>query len=224
MNFRYPVFLDVAGKSCLVTGEGYEVAGKVRRLVECGARVTYVNPQAEAEIQALADDGRIRWEHRNFEPSDLDGCFLLIADLEDNSEIFRLAEARNVLCNAVDDPEHCRFSFGSVHRQGDLTIAISSNGWAPALAVRVREQLQREIGAEYGMLLAILKEVRPEITRRITDFSARRELWYQIVDSEALALLRAGNNDAASAVVRQLIEQAVSSTSGSHTSGDGADQ
>jgi siroheme synthase-like protein len=208
VNFRYPIFLDVSGKKCLVTGEGYEVAGKVQALVEAAAMVSYVNPRAERQIEAMAAAGLIRWVARAFEPADLEGCFLVISDCEDNSQVFKLAEEERVLCNAVDDPEHCRFSFGSVHRQGDLTIAISTNGWAPAVAVRLKERMQREIGAEYGELLGMLKEVRPQITSRIVDFGARRELWYRIVDSEILAMLRAGRREEADRALSQMIEEA----------------
>jgi precorrin-2 dehydrogenase/sirohydrochlorin ferrochelatase len=153
MNFRYPVFLDLKDRKCLVTGAGYEVAFKVKNLVECAARVTYVNPSAEPAIEALAAAGLLRWEPRDFVASDLDGCFLVITDRAENAEIFALAEARGILCNSVDDPENCRFSFGSIHRQGDLTIAISTNGCAPAVAVRLKEWLQREVGSEYGDFL-----------------------------------------------------------------------
>jgi precorrin-2 dehydrogenase/sirohydrochlorin ferrochelatase len=139
---------------------------------------------------------------------------LVITDHEDNSGIFQLAEERGILCNSVDDPEHCRFSFGSVHRQGDLNIAISTNGWAPALAVRLREQLEREIGPEYGALLALLKEARPIITTRISDFSQRRDLWYRIVDSSVLAKLRQGQGQAAAEQLRQLIEEAIHESTG----------
>ena len=172
MNFRFPVFLDLTAKKCLVTGEGYEVAGKVQALVDASAEVVYVNPKAEAAIEAMAAAGLIRWEKREFLPADLDSLFLVISDLEDNSEIFRLAEERRILCNCVDDPEHCRFSFGSIHRRGELTIAISTNGWAPAVAVRLKERFQREIGPEYKDFLDLLKGVRPEITARIGDGSA----------------------------------------------------
>ncbi|HEY3453063.1 MAG TPA: bifunctional precorrin-2 dehydrogenase/sirohydrochlorin ferrochelatase [Bryobacteraceae bacterium] len=209
MNFRYPIFLDLSGKTCLVVGEGHEIAGKVRGLVDAGATVRYVNPRAEAAIEALAASGMISWQRREFEEHDLDGCFLAIADCEDNAEIFRLAEERRVLINAVDDPEHCRFSFGSVHRQGDLTIAISTNGAAPALAVRLRERLERDIGAEYGELLRMLRDARDEIGSRVTDFSARRALWYRIVDSDILDELRRGRREEAERTLRQMIEEAV---------------
>lgn len=222
MNFRYPVFLDLTDKRCLITGEGYEVAGKVQALVDAKANVTYVNPRAEPSIQELANSGVIRWYQREFESSDLKGCFLVITDREDNSEIFHLAEERNILCNSVDDPQNCRFSFGSIHRRGDLTIAISTNGWAPAVAVRLREWLQQEIGPEYATFLALLKQVRPEITTRLPDFAARRDLWYRIVDSEVLEKLRSSEPDAAESILRKLIEDAINSTSRSGTSDDAA--
>jgi siroheme synthase-like protein len=209
MNFRYPVFLDVGGKKCLVTGEGYEVAFKVKNLVDCGAEVSYVNPRAEADIEALASGGLLNWEQREFAETDLDNCFLVISDLEDNSEIFRLAESRGILCNCVDDPEHCRFSFGSMHRQGDLTIAISTNGWAPAVAVRLKEWLQREVGPEYGEFLKMLKAVRPAITNRISDFGKRRELWYRIVDSNFPARIRAGESYAVEGEICKMVQETI---------------
>jgi precorrin-2 dehydrogenase len=218
LNFRYPIFLDLADKNCLVTGEGYEVPAKVQALVDAAADVLYVNPQADPKIEALFEAGLIRWERRNFEPQDLAGCFLVITDCEDNSEIFRLAEQQRTLCNAVDDPVNCRFTFGSVHRQGDLTVAISTNGRAPALAVRLRERLEREVGPEYGEFLELLRAVRPEITSRIADFSTRRELWYRLVDSDVLQLLREGQAEAAHRTVRKIIEDAVSNTLRSDTS------
>jgi len=218
VNFRYPIFLDVTGKKCVVTGDGFEIPAKVLALVEASARVVYVNPNAEPRIEKLAADGAIAWQKRSFEPEDLDGCFLIISDLEDNSEVFALAEARNVLCNAVDEPEHCRFSFGSIHRQGDLTIAISTNGRAPAVAVRLRQWLEREIGPEYGAFLELMKRVRPEVNSGLPDFELRRQLWYQIVDSEVLSLLRDGRAAEADARIRTMVDEALSNTSPFRTS------
>jgi siroheme synthase-like protein len=205
VNFRFPVFLDLTGKKCLVTGEGYEVPMKVQALVDALANVTYVNETADPRIQALAQAGLIKWQQRRFAPGDLADCFLAISDQEDNSEFFGLCEEQHVLCNSVDDPEHCRFTFGSIHRQGELTIAISTNGSAPALAVRLRERLQRDIGPEYERFTEMLKNVRPEITSGISDFGKRRDLWYRIIDSDILQLLRSGDEPAAQSLLRELI-------------------
>ena len=221
MNFRFPVFLDISGKDCLVAGEGFEIPAKVQMLVDAAANVTYIHPAADPKIKALANAGLIRWEQRDFQLDDLRNRFLVITDRDDNADIFRMAEQNRTLCNSVDDPENCRFSFGSVHRQGELSIAISTNGSAPALAVRIKEWLRREIGPEYAKLIALLKSIRPEITSRISDFAARRELWYRIVDSNALRLLRAAKPAEAEAQIRSLIEEAVNSISRSDISGDG---
>ena len=220
MNFRYPIFLDLTGKKCLVTGEGSEIPGKVRALAEASANVLYVNPRADPAIAGLAAAGSIHWEPREFRPEDLADCFLVIADLRDNSEIFRLAERQRVLANSVDDPQNCRFSFGSTHRQGDLTIAISTNGSAPAVAVRLREWLETQIGPEYGALLDLLKEIRPEAMARIPGFNDRRDLWYRIVDSDVRAKLHAGEREKASAMLREMLDDAANSTSRSDISGD----
>jgi siroheme synthase-like protein len=208
MNFRYPIFLDISGKKCLVTGEGFEIPAKIQTLLARGALVTYVNPSAEDSIAGLARGGKIRWEARQFQPRDLDGCLLVITDQEDNSEVFRLAEERNVLCNAADDPEFCRFSFGSVVARDNLTIAISTNGIAPALAVRIRERLEQELGHEYAELIAMLGELRGEITRSIPGFEFRKALWYRMIDSDALALLRQGRADEARRVLRSMVDEA----------------
>ena len=205
MNFRYPIFLDLSGKKCLVVGEGYEVAAKVEGLVEASARVTYINPRAEVAIEAMAWAGLLEWEAREFQPADLQGCFLVISDLPDNSVIFQMAEEQGILYNSVDDPEYCRFSFGSLHRRGDLTIAISTNGYAPALAVRLKERLQREVGPEYAEFMRMLRDVRPQISSGIADFSMRRALWYRIVDSEILALLQTGDKDGAQNLLLRLV-------------------
>ncbi|MBV9761000.1 MAG: bifunctional precorrin-2 dehydrogenase/sirohydrochlorin ferrochelatase [Acidobacteriaceae bacterium] len=202
MNFQYPIFLDLAGKKCLVVGDHPEIPFKIQGLLAAGARV---------EHQPACD------------PADLADRFLVIAALPDNSEIFRLCEERNILCNSIDDPNNCRFAFGAVCRQRDLTIAISTNGAAPALAARLRQKLERQIGPEHGEFLALLKELRPEIAARVPDFAARRDLWYRIVDSDALDLLRKGDAVAAHASIRALIDRA-SSTSRSDTSARDADR
>lgn len=212
MNFRYPIYLDLTGKRCVVAGEGSEVAAKVKELVDASANVVYINSTAVSQIRELIDEGKLTWERRDFSPDDLHNCFLIVTSRPDNAEIFRLAEERRVLCNSVDDPKNCRFSHGSIHRQGDLTIGISTNGTAPALAVRLKEMLQREVGPEYGSLLDLLVQIRPEINARLKSVEARKNLWYRIVDSEVLALFRQGEDEQAKQLVHNMIERAVSST------------
>lgn len=212
MNFRYPIYLDLTGKRCLVTGEGEEVAAKVAALVDASAEVIYVNREAVPEIRQFVDEAKVQWMQRDFEPGDLQGCFMVITCRPENAEIFQMAEERGMLCNAVDDPKNCRFSHGSIHRQGDLTIGISTNGTAPAIAVRIKEMLRREVGPEYQQLMELIKRIRPQINVRVTSAAKRKTLLYRIVDSEVLSLFRSGDSDAASTLVQTLIDEAASNT------------
>jgi siroheme synthase-like protein len=177
---HYPVFLDLRERSCLVVGGGSLAEEKVRGLLEAGARVTH--------------------RARGFRPEDLDGVVLAIVcgqPPEVVEEVWREARARGVLVNTVDDVPHCDFIAPSILRRGDLSIAISTGGRAPALAVRLRQKLEREIGDEHAKFLAMAGTVRAALATHRPDFGERRELWYRLVDSDVLDLLRHGDDDAA---------------------------
>jgi precorrin-2 dehydrogenase / sirohydrochlorin ferrochelatase len=156
----------------------------------------------------MARRGEIEWIGRGYEPGDLQGAFLVIAirhDAETNRSIFAEAEAGNALVNVMDDVPNCNFVAGSVVRRGPLVIAISTSGAAPALAVRLRERFEREIGAEYGQLLEILRDLRDPIALHHPDFDERRRLWYRLVDSELLQCLRDGDRDRAGALLEEML-------------------
>ena len=104
---------------------------------------------------------------------------------------------RNIPVNVVDDPPHCSFIAPALLRRGDLTIAISTGGKAPAAAVRLRQQLERLIGSEYAHFLKLAGEIRAPLAARYPDFETRKELWYRLVDSDVLDLLRENHQDAA---------------------------
>src|SRR5690554_2105542 len=100
------------------------------------------------------------------------------------------AEARGILVNVVDDPPHCTFILPSVVRRGGMTVAISTGGASPALATRLRERLERDFGAEYERFVDLAGRIRPRIMDTIANPDERKRLWYQIVDSPVLELLR----------------------------------
>lgn len=183
----FPVVLSVAGKRCLVVGRGREAVEKARALEECGALV----------------------ERRDtYEPGMLAGFFLAVAALEDrtpNAAIYEEGERTGVLVNCLDDPPRCRFTFPSLMRRGALSIAISTGGACPALAVRLKERLARELGEEYGELVELARGSRDELARRVPDFAERRRRWYALVDSEALGLLREGRRDEARRLLRAIL-------------------
>ena len=205
----YPIFLiGLEGKHSVVVGGGREAERKIEGLVECDAAVTVIAPRVTDRIRTLADEGKLTWIDREFLDSDLRGVFLVIAseqDSETNNRIWTVAQREGTLANVMDDVDHCNFIAGSVVRQGDLTIAISTNGCAPALAVRLKQRLQRELGSEYGAFLEMMSELRESLARRYPDFEQRRAVWYELVDSEIIDRLREGSHDLARVRIEQLI-------------------
>ncbi len=205
----YPIFLTgLAQQRCLVIGGNHEAERKVQGLLDCAAAVTVISADITPQLHTWADAGAITWLPRAYEPGDLQQAFLVIAtetDAQTTARIDQEARTRGVLLNVTDDPNHSNFVAGSVVRQGPLTIAISTSGSAPALAVRVRQQLEREFGPEYATLLSLLRELRESVARRYPNGQERRALWYQLLDSDLLELLRAGHYDLARQLVSLLV-------------------
>ena len=102
-----------------------------------------------------------------------------------NRQVFQAARERNILCNAVDDPENCDFYYGSVVRRGDLQIAISTAGHSPALAQRLRKQLEAQFGPEYSDWLRELAATREDLFSRDIDPQHRKHLLHAVASQEA---------------------------------------
>jgi siroheme synthase-like protein len=161
-----PIFVKLEGSSCLVVGGGTVALQKVSSLLECGAQVTVVAPDASDEIRDLEQRGAIGWQRRRYVAEDIAGHRLVIAatnDPEVNHAVYGDAVAAGVLANAVDDPPFCDFYFGSVVRRGPLQIGISTTGESPALAQRLRQQLELLIDEGTGPWLERLGALRREV-------------------------------------------------------------
>jgi precorrin-2 dehydrogenase/sirohydrochlorin ferrochelatase len=184
----FPIFLKLDGRRCLVVGAGKVAEGKIRGLIEARASIEVVAPEAVWQLKKWAWEGVIGWKARVFQPSDLDQVSLVIAATsvpEVNREVFKQARLRNVLCNAVDDPENCDFYYPAVVNRGDLQIAISTGGRSPALAQRLRQELEEQFGAEYESWVAELGKAREELTAQVLDIEARKKLLHEIASREA---------------------------------------
>jgi len=207
----YPIFLnDLDQRRTVVLGGGIEAEHKVQALLDCDAMVTLIANDITPGLRSLAEELRIDWIRRDYRHGDLRGAFLVIAttaDPELNAQIYAEAEGEDALINVPDDVEHCNFVAGSVVRRGSLVVSVSTSGSAPALAVRLREKLERELGPEYAELLDMLVELRKPLPRWVPDFGARRALWYKLVDSDLLDLLRQGRRDQARRRMREIVEQ-----------------
>lgn len=196
----YPVYLNLRGRRCVVIGGGSVAEGKARSLLEAEAQVVVVSPRLTPALKRLAGENRLTHVPRGYRSGDLAGAFLAISAANDravNEQVWQEAVEREILINVVDDPPHCTFIAPSIVRRGDLTIAISTGGRAPALAARLRQQLERSIGYEYARFLELVGAMRTPFAARYPDFEQRRALWYQLVDSDVFDLLRQGNEPGA---------------------------
>jgi siroheme synthase-like protein len=159
----FPVFVKLQGRLVVVVGGGEIAAGKIDGLLLAGARARIVAPEVHASLVEPIRNRKIEWLPRKFEAGDLDGATLTIAATSApgvNASVYRAAEARGILCNAVDDIENCHFYYGSIVQRGDLQIAISTNGKSPALAQRLRQELEQQFGPEYEVWLEWLGAAR----------------------------------------------------------------
>ena len=184
----FPIFLKLERRRCLVVGAGSVAEQKIQGLIEAGAKVQVVAPQATDRVREWVRSGIIDWQAREFEVSDLEGKFLAIvatSSRELNESVFREAQQRQILCNVVDDPPHCDFYYPSVVRRGDLQIAISTAGHSPALAQRLRHELEAQFGPEYAEWLAELGVRRRKLFASEIDPEERRRLLHQLASREA---------------------------------------
>ncbi len=173
----FPMFVKLAGRRCVVVGAGAVAENKIAALQASGAKVAVIAPHASHRVRAWQVEKRITWQEREYAGGDLEGAFVVIAatsrpDL--NRAVYRDARARGVLCNAVDDPEYCDFYFPALLRRGDLQIAISTNGRSPALAQRLRRELERWFGPGYEAWVAHLGRHRQHLFDNATIDPQRR--------------------------------------------------
>jgi siroheme synthase-like protein len=181
----FPAFLKLQSRPVLVVGGGTIAASKVGALLRAGACITLVSPKLAPELAELVRNRELDWLPKPFEPADLDGKFLVIAATslrELNALVYQEADKRRILCNAVDDNEQCHFYYGSVVQRGDLQIAISTNGKSPALAQRLRKELEDQFGPEYAAWLEWLGAAR-EVLFAQSDDRERTRRWLHLLAS-----------------------------------------
>jgi len=162
----FPMMVKLEGRKCVVIGAGKVAEEKIAGLLPHRPRITVVSPEATKKIQKQAQTGILAWRQRRFAAGDIAGAFLAIAATDSravNAAVFHACTARGVLCNSVDDPPNCDFFYPAVVRRGALQIAISTNGRSPALASRVRRELEQQFGPEWADWVEHIGNMRRQI-------------------------------------------------------------
>ncbi len=198
MTTFYPVFLNLEGRRCVVIGGGKIAEGKVLKLIDSGAKITVISPDATPAIGDAANRGDIEFHLRKYQAGDLQGAFLAIAATNDrvvNQEIFEEAENLGVLLNAVDDPPRCSFIAPSIVERGPVTLAISTGGASPALARKLRETLAKSPALDWADATSVLSKARQMIKEQQIAVDPQR--WQCCMTPELLALARSNREDEA---------------------------
>ncbi|MFN8232056.1 MAG: bifunctional precorrin-2 dehydrogenase/sirohydrochlorin ferrochelatase [Actinomycetota bacterium] len=197
MSFGYPVLLELAGRRCLVVGERAVVEGKLEGLLSAGADDVLVIVEGSTHtMDGLEGDPRVRVERRRWQPSDLDGAFLVVGwcrEPDDRDRLAFEARSRGALVNVIDDVPRCDFAAPAVVRRGELVVAVGTGGASPALARKLREELEARFAPCWAELVDLLRDVRTRVTPMLPELADRSRRWQAVLDvSEAEHLVGEG--------------------------------
>ena len=196
MPAYYPICLELANRNCLVVGGGEVAERKVLSLIQAGACVEVISPKVTARIGRLAKKKEITWTDREYRPGDIKKAFLVISATDNqftNASIAQEAYRLNTLLNVVDSPKECNFIVPASVIRGNLMISTSTSGKSPALAKRIRQEIQQNYGPEYGPLLDILGVCRELVLDQVPDIETRKQLFGRLADSISAEMARNGD-------------------------------
>ena len=206
MSRYYPINLSLSGHEVLVVGGGEVACRKAESLVACGAHVTVVSPEFCPELARLEG---VRLIQRRFEEHDVAGSTLVFAatsDPEANRLVARAARRRRVWVNVVDTPAECDFIVPASVARGDLVISVSTGSASPALASRLRQQIEELLPPSYAGYVALLGELRSEVLRRVASPERRRSILTRLAEDATWRLFAERGPDAVRHLADSLVE------------------
>ena len=186
----YPVFIELEGRRCLVIGGGREAQRKIEGLLAAGGNVTVISPKLARDLQRLLAEGKIDLIQREYQEGDVEGYEVVMVATDDgavNADVAAEGKRRRVWVNAADDTKNCDFILPAVIRRGKIVVAASTSGTSPALARRLREELEAYLTDEMPALAELLAEVREELRSR--GIAPDAEVWQEAIDEELRVLL-----------------------------------
>ncbi|MBI0580304.1 NAD(P)-binding protein [Neobacillus cucumis] len=188
MKVSYPIMMNLEGKKAVIVGGGKVAERKIIGLLNTGAEISVISPEATKEIQRLVAEGKVSWHCRVFSAEDLAETSLVFAttnDMEIN-QMVKAAAGPHQLITIADDPDSSDFHVPAMVRRGRLNIAVSTGGASPTLASRIRLGLEEQFDESYEGYLEFLFTVRQRILEEVKDPSVKRKLLTAIVSQEFL--------------------------------------
>jgi len=213
MSRFYPILVDLQGKRALVVGGGKVAQRKIETLLEHGASVQVIAKELTAKLAELRNYEKIEFLGDEFSEAFLEGAFLVFAATDDaslNRRVSQAAQQRGLLVNAVDQPADCNFIVPSVLSRGDLLIAVSTSGKSPAFARKVRVELERQFGEEYGFFLNLMGNLRKEILRLGLSQEENKSAFEQLAYSDLLEAIGRREWTTASQILEKVLRRPVS--------------
>ena len=198
MASYYPTYLNLSGKKCVILGGGTETGKKLPRLIECGADITVVTPKTTRKVLQIINTNGIRLVKRTYQDGDLQGAFLAIDATNDNATneaVSKEAIREKVVLNVVDVTNLCDFIAPAVVVRGEVTAAISTGGASPALARKLREELEASDVMQWADLLNVIRDARAELRKR--GIKVKPDRWQECIDGSLLTMAQSGKTSAA---------------------------
>ena len=208
----FPFYMDVEGMVCLIAGGGKVASRKIFTMLEYGAAVRVIAPEAEEEIAALAEMERISYEARACVPEDVDGADFVIAATSDevlNRAISRRCKSMRIPVNVVDVQEECSFIFPALVKDGDIVVGISTGGASPAIARMLKDRVRAAIPEGAGAAAGWMKENREMVKALVDSQPVREEIFYRLAE---LALSAGGGLE--DGTVKGMIERKLEESHG----------
>lgn len=209
---RYPMFICLQNRPCLVVGGGKVALRKAESLLQSGAQLKLIAPELDQALAKLLGQypHQANWQAREFQDQDIPGHYLIIAATNNrtvNARIAELADQHQTPVNVVDDQAACSFILPSVVDRSPVMIAVSTGGASPVLARQLRMKLETMIPSSCGQLAAITEEYRDQVKQRFADPEQRKQFWEQTLRGPFAELVYAGNLKAARQLLDEMLAQ-----------------
>ena len=200
-SFSYPAMLDLKNKKCVIIGGGKVAVRKALPLIEAGADLTVIAPEADPQLLALAKTSLLRLELRAYTDNDLLDTFVTVAATDDFHINRKIAAAAPCLCNVVTEPSLGNFSVPSTVKNGALTFTLSTGGGMPALTRVLSQDLRAYYGSDFAEFNEFLQQLRRELKTIATTPEKRTAFWRQTLNQSVIGLLHAGKLDQAKEII-----------------------
>ncbi|HDR7513402.1 NAD(P)-binding protein [Bacillus mobilis] len=181
----YPLTVRVEKKRVVVIGGGKVAGFKIIPLLKQGADIIVISPELDTNLVKLVEEKQIRWYQREYEKSDIQGAFLVVAASGDAVLNEQVAEdsAENQLVNVITNPESGNVHFPAAIHRGLLNVAVSTGGASPKLAKKIRDDIANKYDEAYESYLDFLYEVRIKVKELQIEKKQRNILLQEVLKS-----------------------------------------